>query len=75
MNIGEHESLLYVGTFFLGICPGVVLLGPQVELFPIFSGTAILTFKVVVLACSPTSNGEVLFFFHIFGSLCCHLSF
>ena len=35
MNIVEQLFLIYIGTF-LGICSGVVQLGPQVELLPAF---------------------------------------
>ena len=43
----------------LGICPRVLLVGLQEELFPDFGETARLISKVVVQACNPTGNGGV----------------
>jgi hypothetical protein len=55
----------YLLEHLLGICTGVVLLGPQVVLCPIFWGTVKLISGVIVQACNPTSNGGVLLFLHI----------
>ena len=59
----------------LGICPGVVYLGTQVVLCPIFWGTAKLNSRVILPACNPTNNGGVFLFLYILTRVCCHLSF
>jgi len=46
----------------LAICPGVVELGFEIELFPIFSGKASLIFRVGTIH-NSTSNGGVSTFF------------
>jgi hypothetical protein len=74
INIVKHVSLLYLEASS-GICPGVILVGPQVVLSPVFWGTAKLISRVVVPACNPTSSGGVLVFLHNLTSICCHLSF
>ena len=53
MSLGEHLSLLHL-EYLLGICPGVVLVGPQVVLCPIFWGIAKLISRVVVAPYNPT---------------------
>jgi hypothetical protein len=63
----------YMLVHLLGICPVGVHLGLQVELFPVFSGTARLGSKVALAACRPTENAGVFFFLHILASICCHL--
>ena len=63
----------YMLEHLLGICPGVVWLGLQVELFPVFWGTAILFSKVVVPACNPTTSGQVFLFLPILDRICCQL--
>jgi len=45
-----------------GIDPKVVLLGPQVDLFPIFWGTSRQISRMIVPVCNPTSNGGVFLF-------------
>ena len=63
----------YMLEHHLGICRGVVYLGPQVVLCPFFWGTAKLISRVVLLACNPTSNRGMFLFLHILSSICCHL--
>ena len=58
----------------LGICPGVVQLGPGVVIFTNFWGIVILISRVVVQACNPTNNERVFSFLLILASICCHLS-
>jgi hypothetical protein len=64
----------YMLEHLLGICPGGVLMEPQVVLCPISRGTAKLISRVLVSACNPTSSGGVLLF-HIPARICYHLSF
>ena len=64
MNIVEHVSILQVGASS-GYMPAVVFLYLLVELCPIFWGILKLISRVVVPACSPTSNGGVFLFLHI----------
>ena len=49
----------------LGTCPRVLLLGPEVDWFPIFLGTAVLISIVAIQVCTPSSNGEVFPLLHI----------
>ena len=65
----------YMLEHLLGICSVVVWLGLQVELFPVFWGTSILFYKVVLPACNPITSGRVFLFLHILDRICCHLSF
>ena len=74
MNIVELVSLCHGGAS-LGVFPRVVLLGLQVDLFPIFWGTSRLISRVVVPVCNYTNNERVFLFFHILTNICCHLNF
>jgi hypothetical protein len=58
----------------LCICPRVVELGIQLDLFASFWGTSRLFSTVVIPICNPTSNGGLFFFLHILAKICCHLS-
>jgi hypothetical protein len=70
-----NVSLWYIVGHLLGICPGVVLLGLEVELFPAFWESAKLISKWVVQVCTPTSNGKVFPLLHTLTSTYYHLSF
>jgi hypothetical protein len=72
--------------YFLGICPGVVYLGLEVELLQVFwnkqtnkqtnkQKTAKLISQVVVQVCIPTSNGGMFPLLHILVSMYYYLSF
>ena len=53
----------------LGICPRVVLLGLEVNWFPIFWETTILISKVAVQVCTPTSSGGVFPWLYIISNI------
>ena len=57
----------------LGICPGMVHLGLEEELFPVFWETAELISRVSVPVCNSTSNGEAFLLLHILANMSCHL--
>ena len=68
MNIDEQVS-------HLGICPGMVKMGFEIELFPIFLETTKLTCKVLTQCWIPTSSEGMFHLLHILNSMCYYLSF
>ena len=61
MNIEKHVPWVMVGHLF-GICPRVVHLGLQVDLFPMFWGISTLNSREVVPASVPPAVEECSFF-------------
>jgi hypothetical protein len=74
MNIVEHVSLSYVGAS-LGICWGMVELGPGVILGPIFLRNCQTDVQSGCTSLQSYQHGGVFLFLHILTSIYCHRSF